>query len=155
MLIFVEDPMKKFLSLLAFALSFSAFAGEVKVSFTHFGNNGGNQSYYACYYVEGQAYKYLELFGATEVVVRCNGGIGPWSVSPVSVRASFNLPLLSGRELADTVKLKGDNWTPSCGINVQMIREFLKVFSNISVVKKSDSCAFANSNFFYELSIVR
>lgn len=148
--------MKKLLVLAAMALSLNSFAADVNVSFTHWGNNSGNQSYYACSYVEDQAHMYLDLFGATDVQVNCTGGIqNSWYMQPVSVRASFNLPILSGTELVENVTIKGDAFRPACALNVQMIREFLKVMPHISVIKKSDSCAFFSSNYFFELAIQR
>jgi hypothetical protein len=146
--------MKKLFTLLALTLSLSSFAKEY-VSFTYFGNEGGRNSYYACDYVEAQAAQYLELFGATDIEVYCSGGIQPWSVQPVSLRASFNKPVLSGREAGEVVEIKGDAFNPACGVNTRMINEFLRKFDNISVVKKNDSCAFARTNYYYQLNIVR
>lgn len=74
---------------------------------------------------------------------------------PVSVTASFNSPVLSGREIAEVAKVKGDNRNPACGLNVTIVKSLLPSFSNVTVVKKSDSCAFASSNYSYEFAIVR
>lgn len=144
--------MKKLTVLFALLMSVSSFAATV--SFTYFGNEGGRQSYYACDYVESQAVSYLELLGATNVDVSCFGGINPWSVQPVSLKATFDLPEVTGSSV-ETVEIKGDTWNPACGINVRMIKEFLKVFTNVEVLKKSDSCAFANTNYYYKLNIAR
>jgi hypothetical protein len=147
--------MKSLVFLLALTTTASVFAQTHKVSFTHFGNRGGNQSYYACSFVESQAYKYLELLGATDVRVRCSGGIqsGGWHPQPVSVTATFQLPALTGVE--ESLEIRGDHWNPACGLNTQMLREFIKVMPHVEVVRKSDSCAFHNSNFFYQLNITR
>lgn len=152
----MEASMKRLFVLTALALSMNAFAGDVKVSFTHWGNNAGTQSYYSCDYVEGQAEMYLETFGATDIEVTCTGGIGPgWTARPVSVWASFNLPVLSGQDVAEIIKVEGDPFRPSCALNVQMIKSFLKVMPHISVIKKRDACAFASSNYYFELAIQR
>lgn len=146
--------MKKFIALFVMVFSFASFAKET-VSFTYFGNEGGRQSYYACDYVEGQTEYYLELFGATDIEVYCHGGIQPWgSVQPVSINAKFNLPVIAGNSV-ESVKVQGDTWNPACGVNVRIVQSLLKKFTNVEVVKKSDSCAFHNSNYSYQFNIAR
>ncbi len=147
--------MKKLFTVLALALCVSAFSADNKVSFGHSGNEGWGTSYYSCDYVEAQTEKVLELFGATDVSVRCSGGIEFGTMWPVSVTATFNSPVLSGREVAEVVNLKGDNWNPSCGLNVKIVKSLLSSFNNVSVIKKNDSCAFQSSNYSYEFAIVR
>ncbi len=147
--------MKKLFTVLALVLSVSAFAADNKVSFGYSGHEGWGTSYYSCDYVEAQTEKVLELFGATDVSVQCSGGIQMGTMWPVSVTARFNSPVLSGRDMAEVVKLKGDNWNPACGLNVTIVKSLLPSFKNVSVVKKSDSCAFSNSNYSYEFAIVR
>jgi hypothetical protein len=147
--------MKKLIAVMALALSVSAFAADHKVSFSHGGMNGWGQSYYSCDYAEAQTEKVLALFGAQNAEVTCSGGIQYGQMWPVSVTASWDAPALSGREVAEVVKLKGDTWNPSCGLNVAIVKNLVSHFANVTVVKKSDSCAFANSNYSYEFSIVR
>ena len=62
-----------------------------------------------------------------------------------------------GREhqASEKVKVEGDSSSPTCGLNVQMINAYLRFFRNIQVVKKSDSCAFTTSNYYYLLNITR
>jgi hypothetical protein len=147
--------MKKLVLIAVFILSASAFGQTQKVSFTHFGQSGRNQSYYACSYVEAQAYSYLELLGVSGARVRCYGGIMPGSYRPqsVSVVANFDLPVISGVE--EVIEIRGESSNPACGLNTQMIREFIKVMPHVEILNKSDSCAFHNSNFFYRLKILR
>ena len=147
--------MKNVFFVLALALTGSAFSAENNVSFGYSVNEGWGTSYYSCDYVEAQTEKVLELFGATDVSVRCSGGIEFGSMWPVSVTATFNSPVLSGREVAEVVKLKGDNSNPSCGLNVKIVKSLLPSFNNVSVIKKNDSCAFQSSNYSYEFAIVR
>ncbi len=147
--------MKKLIVLATLALSASAFAADQKVSFSYSGLEGWGRSYYSCDYVEAQTEKVLELFGAQNVEVRCSGGIQWGQAWPVSVTASWDAPALSGREVAETVKLKGDSWNPACGLNVTIVKNLAPKFSNVTIVKKSDSCAFQSSNYSYEFAIVR
>jgi hypothetical protein len=146
--------MKKIILATALFASVSSFAAEV--NFTYFGNEGGRQSYYACSYVEDQAISYLELLGATNIDVRCSGGIqtGSWYAQPVSLRAKFDLPVVTGANV-ETVEIEGDNWNPACGLNTRMLNEMLKKFENVTVLKKIDSCAFATTNYYYKLQISR
>src|SRR5690606_31684455 len=70
--------MKKILGLLVLVSSLSAFAAKEKVSINYSGFEGWGRTYYACDYVEYQAESFLKLFGATEIDVRCTGGIQPY-----------------------------------------------------------------------------
>lgn len=134
-------------------ISASSFAANF--SFTYFGNEGGRQSYYACDYVQYQTESYLETLGATNIDVTCHGGIqSTWSIQPVSIRAKYDLPEVTGTSV-ETVELKGDSFNPACGINVRIISEILKTMTNVSVVKKNDSCAFATTNYYYKLNVAR
>lgn len=145
--------MKTITLMAALFVSASSFAADF--SFTYFGNEGGRQSFYACDYVQAQTEGYLELLGATNIDVRCHGGIqNNWSVQPVSIRASYDLPEVTGTGV-ETVEIKGDSFNPACGINVRIIKEILKTMTNVTVVKKSDSCAFANTNYSYTLNVAR
>lgn len=138
------------------SLLFTAGAFAASVNFTYFGNENGRESFYACDYAEGQTEMVLELLGATDIDVRCSGGIqsGGWSMQPVSVRAKYELPEVTGTGV-ETVILKGDTWNPACGLNVRIIKEVLKTFTNVEVVKKSDSCAFATTNYYYKLNVAQ
>jgi hypothetical protein len=146
--------MKKLLALTLCSLSFAALASET-VSFTHFGNGGGRQSYYACDYAQSQTETFLSVLGATNIDVSCTGGIQSWgSAQPVSIRATFDLPAVVTNTV-ESVEVEGDTWSPSCGLNVQIVNSIVKKFSNVQVVKKSDACAFASSNYYYLLNITR
>ena len=143
--------MKKTALLLALLVSSSAFAANF--SFTYFGNQGGNQTYYACSYAEDQTESYLELLGATNIDVSCSGGISSnWSMQPVSLRASYDLPEVTGTSV-ESVEIKGDYSNPACGLNVRIIKEILKTLTNVEVLKKDDSCAFATSNYYFKLNV--
>ena len=147
--------MKKIIALVTIALSLSSFAAE-KVSFFYNGNEGWGQTFYSCDYAESQTEAYLELFGATEINVTCFGGISAGTmISPVSVTAKFELPVLNGTEVAAISEVKGDTWNPACGINVFIIKRLLPKFSNVKVISKSDSCAFQSSNYSYKFSITK
>lgn len=147
--------MKKLFAAVVCALSLSAFAGSEKVSFGYSGIEGWGQSYYSCDYAEAQTEKHLATLGATQVDVRCTGGIEFGRMWPVSVTATFDLPVLSGRNEAEAVTIKGERRNPACGLNVAIIKAILPKFSNVTVLAKNDSCAFASSTYSYDLSIVR
>ncbi len=147
--------MKKLLSALLVTLSIPSFAAHF--SFTYFGNEGGfgNQNYYACSYVEDQAHMYLEMLGATQVEVRCSGGIGPgWYTGPVNLDATYDLPVVTGAHV-DILEISGDAFNPSCGLNVRILSEILKTTPYVQVLKKDDHCPFADSNYYYTLNVTR
>jgi hypothetical protein len=149
----MEVLMKKLLALTLVACSFASFAETV--SFTHFGNGGGRQSYYACDYAQSQTEAFLTVVGAKNIDVSCSGGIQSWgSAQPVSIRASFDLPAVT-TQVVEAVEVEGDSFSPACGLNVQIINTIVKKLPNVQVVKKSDSCAFVSSNYYYLLNITR
>src|SRR5665648_169560 len=114
--------MKKLFAVLALVVSFSALAGQQKVSFTYSGFEGSNRYFYACDYAEGQTESFLKLFGATEIRVSCFGGIQFGQMSPVTVRATFEAPDMVGNEMATISTVKGDRSNPACGLNTTIVR---------------------------------
>ena len=142
--------MKKILLVCAFLATFAASAAEL--SFTYFGNDLGRQVYYSCDYVEDQATYYLNLLGANHIDVMCTGGIQNWSWMPIHLKAKFELPLITGHGV-ETLELQGDTWNPNCGLNTTIINAAVKTMTHIQVIKKSDSCPFVDSNFFYKLQV--
>jgi hypothetical protein len=147
--------MKKIFALVAVAFSLSVWSRE-EVSFSYSGMESWGQSYYSCDYVENQTEKVLEMFGATNIDVWCTGGIEFGRIwTPVSVSSSFDVPLLTGAEATIVKKYRGDSWNPSCGLNVAIVKALLPKFINVKVLRKSDSCGFANSNFSYEFEITK
>jgi hypothetical protein len=146
--------MKNILALILCSLSFAAIARET-VYFTHFGNGGRTQSYYACDYAKSQTEKFISVLGATNIDVSCFGGIQAWGLAqPVSIHAQFDLPTVVTNTV-ESVEVEGDTWSPGCGLNVQIVNTIVKMFSNVQVVKKSDACAFTSSNYYYLLNITR
>ncbi len=145
--------MKKLFFMFSILTSLTAIGAEI--SFTHFGQEGNRQSYYACSYVEDQTYDVLDTLGATGIDVRCSGGItSGWYAGPVYVTARFDLPRINGSE-ESILEFKGDVFNPSCSINVKIIKESLKAFSHISILKKQDSCPFTDSNYYFQLKVLR
>jgi hypothetical protein len=147
--------MKKLMAVVALVLSVSAFARE-NVTITYSGYEGWGRSYYSCDYAEARTETVLELFGATNVSVTCSGGLDRghyWG--PIRVKASFDLPVLAGNEVAETVKFRSTGSNTSCALNVKIVKSLLPSFDNVTVVKKNDSCVSASSSYSYEFSIVR
>lgn len=146
--------MKKLIAVAVALFSVAALARE-SVNITHYGQNGRNRSYYACSYAESQTEAFLKVFGASNIDVRCFGGIQSFGMpQPVSIRASFDLPEVT-TSVVEAIRVEGDRFSPACGLNVQIVNALLKVFPNIEVVKKSSSCAFTTSNYYYDLLITR
>jgi hypothetical protein len=146
--------MKHLFALIALVLSVSAFAKE-KISFGYSGMEGWGRTFYACDYVEAQTENILELFGATEISVRCTGGIQYGQMWPVQVTAYFEAPVLVGNEMNTITKIQGDFSNPACGLNTTIVKNLLPSFKNVEVLKKSDSCAFASSNYSYTFAITK
>lgn len=145
--------MKTLLASIVLSISSFAFSETSTVHFSYFGNDGRNQTYYACSYVEDEAYSHLETLGAMNIETRCSGGIQPWGVSmPISLTAKFTTPVVNGNGTS-VVEIEGDTWNPNCDLNTRMINAFLKEFQNIKVLEKRDGCGFRSSNYYYKLEI--
>ena len=148
--------MKTILALLVLAFSVSAFAVKHKVSIYYSGNEGWGRTFYACDYAEYQTETVLKLFGATQINVRCNGGITSYgSPMPISLTATFETPTLVGNEVEVIEKLSGDSSSPACGLNTAIVKDLLRVFPNVKVLKKNDGCGFHTSNYSYTFSIIK
>lgn len=146
--------MKKLTAVIAMVLSLGAFATEQSVEVTIFGNEAGwTQSYYNCDYVEDTAKSLLKKLGATDISARCTGGLDPWMriALPATVRSEFNLPVVTG-ETTEVVKIRGRD----CVLNTKLMKSFLKVFTNVEVIKARTSCfGGSNDSFSYELKVTR
>lgn len=148
--------MKKFLAILALVSSVSAFAAKEKISIHYSGFEGWGRTYYACDYVEHQTESFLKLFGATQIDVRCTGGIQPYgSAWPVSLTATFETPTLVGNEVETVEKVDGDSRSPACGLNTTIVKKLLPLFPNVKVLKKNAGCGFSTSNYSYTFSILK
>jgi hypothetical protein len=147
--------MKTLFAVLTLVLSLSAMADQKKVSFSYHGYEGSNRSFYSCSYAEAQTEKFLELFGATQVYVSCFGGIQYGNVGPVHLTATFETPVLVGTEMTKVSKVKGDMSNPACGLNTTIVSTLLPYFSNVKVLNKDDSCAFARTNYSYTFQITK
>ncbi len=71
---------------------------------------------------------------------------------PIWLEASFNS---ADGGVQEEVEIRGDAFNPACGLNVSLLRAFIKVSPNVEVVKKSDACGFQGSNFSYLLKVTR
>jgi len=146
--------MKKIIVIVSMLLSVAAFAAPQEVTVSYWGHEGGNEHYYSCDLARATAESHLVKLGATEIEVNCSGGIQPsGSMQAIYLNATFNTPDVGDRYVEEVIEIRGDAFNPACGLNVAIIRQFLKVFSNVEVLKKTDSCAFQGSNFFYQLNV--
>lgn len=133
----------RILTVLALTLSFSAFAGEFaskRISFSPRTHTGpGSQTYYNCDSVEMMAESHLESLGATNVSVRCSGGIGRGNPFPMPAHLSgtFDAPVTTSGGASKEVKLKGND---GCNLNSEFLDYVIPMFSGVKVISRSASC---------------
>ncbi len=152
--------MKKFLALALLMMStFStaAFASEAApgstFNYTFFGNSSGRYTMVACSYAEYVAADFMEKLGATEVSIQCTGGIEPWGIRPLTIRATYTAPDLSEGGQTETVLIESDGRDANCSFDTGLMRALLRDFPNAKKVRASDACFNHDSHYSYELEV--
>lgn len=133
----------RFLTVLTLVFSVSASAGEwatKKISFspsTYTG--GGTQHWYNCDSVEDTVEKHLEDLGATNISVRCSGGLDNGRFpSPAFVSGTFDAPVPTPEEDGvSAIVLEGRQ---SCSLNTEFLDYVLPMFSGATVISRRASC---------------
>lgn len=149
----------RFIAVLALVASASAFANEYvskTVSFSVGGRGGLNYSYYNCDSVEDTVESHLEKLGATNISVRCSGGLqypSPMPPMPAFVKASFDAPVPNGG-VVENVTLKA-RFDQNCEVNTTALNAILPQMPSVTVLAKRDSCFDNRTRWFYDLSIVQ
>jgi hypothetical protein len=148
------------IALLALVVSASSFAGEYvskKVSFSVGGMGGFNTTYYNCDSVEDRVESHLETLGASNISVRCSGGLDTWSSMPpmpAYVTASFDAQLPSNGGGVEEMTLKA-RFDQDCELNTKALQAILPEMPGVTIVSKRDSCFDNRSRWFYEITIAR
>ncbi len=124
----------------ALLISTSAFAGEwvtKKVSFSPRTYTGGSAHYYNCRSVESTVESHLEALGATNVSIRCSGGIERGWSTPAHVSGSYDVKMPETNDMARVVTLKGFD---SCNLNSEFLDYVVKEIPGATVLKRRASC---------------
>lgn len=124
----------------ALLISTSAFAGEwvtKKVSFSPRTYTGGTTHYYSCSAVENTVESHLEALGATNVKVRCSGGIDRGWSTPAFVSGSYDVKVPETNDMARVVTLKGYE---SCDLNSEFLDYVVREIPGATVLKRRASC---------------
>jgi hypothetical protein len=142
-----------------FSLTFSTALATVKVQkefrYTDAGMDGFSKNYYSCDFAEDALEQHLVQLGATDIKVRCSGGIEHNWTSPISLRASFaNFESADGRYASSrTEVLSTRNSGDACYFHTKLLDKLLTLFPNVRVDEKSNSCMNSHSRWQYVLSI--
>lgn len=124
-----------------------AFAQATEtVNFTYFGNEGRNRIHLSCHYAENAVDQILGQIGATDVDVRCTGGIDYGFYTPVSITAKFNLPTTA------TVKVESD-FNTNCFFDTKFVDALVRSNDNITKVNGRSHCFDSDSRYNYTLEI--
>jgi len=127
--------MKSILLLLAVVFSANLYAqSSESLRMTYWGNEGRNRTFLSCYYVEGSVENILKQLDATDLNVRCSGGIQYNTYSPVSLSAKFVLPVQE-----QTIKIKSD-FNSNCYFDTAFIKELINSSDRIEKVSGSTHC---------------
>lgn len=143
--------------LLSLLLSLNVFANTYQdrnTSFTISTFGGGNNHFYSCDTVEWEVEALLKKLGATNISVRCTGGIDSWNINfsrPAYVRASFTALSISN-DITDfeteglrIVNLKLKTRPTNCHLLTQAfqgLKDDLPVLSS-----RTSFCSHSPSNF--------
>ncbi len=151
--------MKK-ISAILFTLLFtlSAVASEVGnpaefFNFHFFGNSGGRSTFISCDYAQPVAEEWMAKFGATNVDVRCYGGITPTGAYPLSLRVKFTPTDLSGPTRTEHVVIESDMNHRVCDYDTQLMRTLLRELPNIKATAMRDHCFNHDSRYEYQLDV--
>jgi hypothetical protein len=149
----------RFIALLVLVATTSAFANTVArdVRFNHSGRTIWGEVFYNCNAVEDIFEGHLRKLGASNIRVRCTGGIESWGGTmrgfPISVRATFNAPVpVSNNARIVTLKSRaGDN---SCELHTGILNKVLPLFPAITVNSRRSRCSDNRSRWNYNLQIL-
>jgi len=138
----------KLILLLLVVFSTNLFAqSDEKVRMTYWGNEGRNRVFLSCYYVEGAVENILKELDATDLNVRCTGGIQVNIYSPVNLNAKFVLP-----EQEQTIKFKSEMGS-NCYFDTAFIKELVRSSDRIEKVSGSTHCFRSDSKYNITLKI--
>jgi hypothetical protein len=138
----------KLMSLLLIVFSANVYAqSNEEVGFTYWGYEGRNRSFLSCHYVEGASESILRELDATDVNVRCSGGIEFNTYSPVRASAKFVLPVQE-----QIVKVKSD-FGANCYFDTTFIEEIARASDRIEIVSGSTHCFRPDSRYNITLKI--
>jgi hypothetical protein len=147
--------------LLAFIValcSVQAFATEYErktFNYTDFGNDGFSRNFYACSFAEAALNDHLVKLGAINVRTSCFGGIEPWAVMPVSLRATFEAPK-AGQDFSrsERVVIRGQlGSNNSCFFHTKLLRKLIPLFPNVAINSSRSTCSDNSSRWNYDLQV--
>lgn len=138
--------MKAFILLGALLFNAQAHAADF-INFTFFGNEGRNRIYLSCYYAENAVDQILNELGATDIDVRCSGGIDFGRAFPVTIQAKYTLPAD-----ARTVEINSD-FNTNCYFDTRFIERLVSGNDRLEKVSGSRSCFRSDSRYGYKLEI--
>lgn len=151
------------ISAILFSMVFavSTFASEVSdptnrsesFNFNFFGNSGGRTTYVSCDYAQPVAEEWMAKFGATDVEVRCYGGITPTGAYPLSLRIDYTGTSLSGSTQTDHVVIESDMDHRVCDYDTQLMRTLLRRLPNIKATAMRDHCFSTDSRYEYQIDV--
>ena len=140
--------MKSILLLLAMVFSANLYAqASESLRLTYWGYEGRNRSFLSCHYVEGSVENILKELDATDVRVRCSGGIEYNTYSPVSLSVKFNLP-----EQEQTIRIKSD-FSSHCYFDTTFLKELIRSTDRIKKISGSTHCFRPDSSYNIRLKI--
>lgn len=103
-----------------------------------------SHSYYACSYVEQKAHFFAEKLGATDITVKCTGGL-PWN-DWVSADISYAVPMK--KSVAEVTKLRVNE---ACDFNQKLIEKIIPTF-NPTEVKRKGVCWDSSGRLRYSVT---
>jgi hypothetical protein len=153
-----SPPMKNIwtLSLLAlFGASLAQAADRSVFSMSFFGNYGVNYTMVSCDYAESVAEETMTKLGATKIETYCSGGITPFGVYPINLRAEYDAPIVNDESTTQLVEIENGSFGGNCVFDTALMSALLVDFTNVKVVSKRDFCFQADSSYSYKLEVTK
>lgn len=130
------------------AMIFSVYAqANESVNFTYFGNEGRNRIFLSCNYAESSVDQLLHEMGATDIDVRCTGGIDFGFYTPVRISAKFNLPAAT-----ELIEIRSD-YRSNCYFDVSFINHLIKKNSKLEKVNGTSHCFSSDSRYSFKIQL--
>ena len=140
------------------ASAFSATSGPAKsdFDFTFFGNSAGRYTMVSCDYAEDLVRAWMDDFGATDLDVRCIGGIEPYGrPTPLSLHVTYTAPSSTAPTREERISIESGAFPgqSNCDFDTTLMRSLLNRFPNVRIRQQYDACFDPQSSYRYDLIV--
>jgi hypothetical protein len=137
----------RFIAIVALIASTSALAETwvtKTVRFTIPSRDLGTVTYYNCDSVEDAVERNLETLGATNISVRCTGGLDTWNPgwsTDAMVRATFDTIVPTGNGGQERMTVRSSLRTGDCRMNVAILDRVIPAMPSVTLESRQARCS--------------